>query len=382
MPPFVERQLIYCLASGLTTLAAWLLAGRHPRLARSPALRATVTALVLAVPTLLGMMAVRAVHDSHSTYQFIAIAHGFYVGTVWLPLAVWFELARRRRAGQPGAPLLLAATALLAVGGVYSLFIEPNRLQVEEHAIPVAGWPASAPPLRLVHISDLQTVGPCARNRRAVRLINALEPDLIVLTGDYVAGPFDEPEPIIEEARLFLGSLQAKHGIVCVAGHSEKESMRRRIFDGLDLTYLRNEETELDLGPGRRLRIFGATAYETELSGLARRVEPGLMTLFVSHVPDLSVELDGLGVDLHLAGHTHGGQVALPIYGAPYTLSELHRRYARGLHEFGDHLLNVSAGIGMEGNHSPRIRFLCPPEIDLLLLQGSAPATEISRVGS
>ena len=106
------------------------------------------------------------------------------------------------------------------------------------------------------------------------------------------------------------------------------------------------------------------------------------MTLVASHVPDVTLELEGRGVDLHLAGHTHGGQVALPLYGAPYTLSRLHRRYAKGLHRYGDRWLNVNPGIGMEGNHSPRIRFLCPPQIDLLRLGGGGRPTDVSRAGS
>ena len=81
---------------------------------------------------------------------------------------------------------------------------------------------------------------------------------------------------------------------------------------------------------------------------------------------------NGRAVDLHLAGHTHGGQIALPFFGPPVTLSSLPRRFARGLHRFGDHWLHVTPGIGMEGSHAPRIRFLCPPSIDLIELRGGA----------
>jgi predicted MPP superfamily phosphohydrolase len=94
------------------------------------------------------------------------------------------------------------------------------------------------------------------------------------------------------------------------------------------------------------------------------------VTLVVSHVPDLSRQLDGLGVDLHLAGHTHGGQLVIPGFGPPIILSDLPRKYAKGLHELGDHWINVTPGIGMEGNHAPRMRFFCPPEIHLLELSG------------
>ena len=376
MLPYVERQLIYCLASGATTLVAWWLTGRSARLRAAPRLRVAAALGGLALPTLLWMVAMRVFDEWQSTYQFIGIAHGFYVGALWMPLVILVEAARRLRAGR-GADLPLVLTLLLfTCAGAYALLIEPNRLQVVESPVALPAWPGAEPPLRVVHVSDLQTVGPCERNRRASAMINALEPDLIVVTGDYVAGPFDQPDLLIEEARAFLGSLRAPLGVIVIEGHAEKESFREHIFGGLGLTYLSDEETVLDVGGGRRLRIFGAAVHDTDLSLLEPRTEPGLVTLVASHVPDLSLELDGLGVDLHLAGHTHGGQVTLPLIGAPFTLSALPRKYARGLHEIGDHRINVNAGIGMEGNHAPRFRFLCPPQIDLLLLEGTAEPLE------
>jgi predicted MPP superfamily phosphohydrolase len=376
MLPYVERQLIYCAASGVTTLAAWVLLGRSARLAAAPRLRALCAALALAVPTAGWMLGARLLDDWHSTYQFIGVAHGFYVGVLWLPLAALTSARRHRRRTGSGRDWPLAATcvALWAVGA-YALFVEPNRISVDRQRVTLEAWPADAPPLALVHISDLQTVGPCARNDRAAELINALAPDVIVVTGDYAAGPFAEPgetDPGVAEARSFLGKLRPRLALVCVEGHSEHGAHRREIFAGLERTYLDDQELELDLGDGRRLRIFGASV-GGDLAEFAPRAEPGLATLFASHVPDVTRELDGLGIDLHLAGHTHGGQVALPFVGAPLTLSNLPRRYARGLHRFGDHWLNVSAGIGMEGNHAPRFRFLCPPEIDLIELAGSGP---------
>jgi predicted MPP superfamily phosphohydrolase len=378
MLPYVERQVIYALASGVTTLGAWILLGRFRPLCAAPRLRAVATAVSLAVPTVLWMVGARVLDDWHSTYQFIGVAHGFYVGVLWLPVVTLIGARRpRRRTGGRRDWVLAAACMGLVAAGVYALFIEPNRLAVDRQRVTIDAWPADAAPLTLVHLSDLQTVGPCARNDRALELVNALEPDVIVVTGDYAAGPFGgtgADEPAVLEARRFLEGLRPKLALVCVEGHSERGAHRREIFSGLDLAYLEDEELELDLGDGRRLRIFGLKAHEADLAAFEPRAEPGLATLFASHVPDLSGELDGLGIDLHLAGHTHGGQVALPFIGAPLTLSKLPRKYARGLHRFGDHWLNVSPGIGMEGNHAPRFRFLCPPEIDCIELVGGGSA--------
>ena len=381
MLPFVQRQLVYALASALLTAAIWWGLGRNSRLAPSPRLRTLAAGSAVAGISALCIIAARALDHWHSTYQFMGIAFGFYAGLFWLPAAALMRLASERKRGVARDPWLAAACLVLVLVGTYALVLEPNRLVVARHEITLDSWPQGSAPLRVVHVSDLQTVGPCARNRRAAEKVAELEPDLVVVTGDYVAGPFGRDEVLVDEARAFLASLRPALAVVCVAGHSEPESLRGRIFEGLDLIYLQNEEVELELGDGRRLRLFGVTALDPELETFEVRREPGLVTLFVSHVPDLTRELDGLGVDLHLAGHTHGGQVALPFLGAPLTLSELPRRYARGLHRYGDHWLNVNAGIGMEGNHAPRFRFLSPPQIDLILLDGSGATPGGTRGG-
>lgn len=363
MLPYLQLQLGYVLASAVAVVALDRLAGRRTRLARSPRLRVLAVAAVLAALCVLWIAGVKLVDHSRSTYQFSAVALGFYAGVLFLPLVGLL----RARGDRPLAAGCLAALAL----GQYALWIEPDRLVESRYTLSFPQWPADAPALRLVHISDLQTVGECAREHEAAARINALQPELIVITGDYVAGPFFDPEPGIAAARAFLASLAPpKYGIVCVAGHSESEAVRERVFAGLDVRYLRDEELELELGAQRRLRIFGARAQGFDRTRLAPRAAPGLVTLVASHEPDVSWELEGRHVDLHLAGHTHGGQIALPLLGPPMTLSSLPRRFARGLHAFGDHLIHVSPGLGMEGNHAPRIRILCPPEIDLLLLGG------------
>ncbi|HVS09687.1 MAG TPA: metallophosphoesterase [Planctomycetota bacterium] len=371
MLPYLRLQLVYLTASALLALAVWWLWGRSARVRASPRLRIGATAVSLGLAWVAGAAAALILGRAHFSSRFSMVAFGFYWAAVCLPL-VGLAAALGRRSAKPDWPLALAAVVLLA-GGAWALFVEPNRLQVDELTLRFPAWPNPAPPLRVVHVSDLQTVGSCERESRAAELINAFHPDLIVITGDYIAGPFGDPEPAIAAARAFLGSLRARLGIVCVSGHSETEALRGRVLEGLDVHYLQNEELELDLsgaGGPRRLRIFGAPAHGLDLSRFDVRREPGLVTIFVSHVPDVSWDLIGLGVDLHLAGHTHGGQIVVPGFGPPVILSQLPRSLARGLHPFGDHWLNVNPGIGMEGHHAPRIRFLCPPEIDCILLAG------------
>jgi predicted MPP superfamily phosphohydrolase len=86
------------------------------------------------------------------------------------------------------------------------------------------------------------------------------------------------------------------------------------------------------------------------------------------HAPDLMPEAADYGLDLYLCGHTHGGQVRLPIFGAILTSSQYGKKYEMGLYESGRTHMYVSRGVGLEGLSAPRIRFLAPPEITLVTL--------------
>jgi len=360
--PYLALQLNYAILSGLLTAALWITVSRR---VSSAGARIAVTLVAFGLPVAAGIVAAKLLHHPRSTWQFSFVSLGYYFAVLWLPLLILMDVVRRR-AGAVSALFALGALGL----GVDTLLVEPNRLTTAEHSVRFDAWPADAPPLRVVHVSDLQSVGACDREREAVRIINEMEPDLIVFTGDYIAGPFGDPQPAIDAARTFFASLRPRLATICIAGHSEWEWNRRRILDGLDVIYLRNEERILDVGHGRRLRLFGSTAKDPAVDRLEPRRGRGLATVALTHVPDLTTELQGRGVDLHLAGHTHGGQIALPFLGPPMTLSAMPRRYARGMHRMEDHWMNLNPGIGMEGHHAPRIRFLCPPQIDLLTITG------------
>lgn len=299
---------------------------------------------------------------------FGVIAIIFYSGVFWLPLfgmvvSVWAKDQRTVR-------LTRAISGASLAVGIFAMFVEPNRLEQREERIELAGWDAASEPLRIAHISDLQTVGVCEREREAARLVNAFEPDFVVFTGDYIAGPFGDSEPAIAAARLFLSELKPRYGIIVVDGHSELRKDRLRVFEGLGLIYLVNESARISLEDGRSVSFHGLHPHDTEYASLESPREPNEVRVVVSHVPGVSPRLNGLDIDLHLAGHTHGGQIVIPGFGAPITFSTLDRKYARGLFRFGDHWLNVTAGIGMEGGQAPRIRLFCPPEVCLLTVAG------------
>jgi predicted MPP superfamily phosphohydrolase len=92
------------------------------------------------------------------------------------------------------------------------------------------------------------------------------------------------------------------------------------------------------------------------------------LSLLLYHTPDLIETADREEIDLYLAGHTHGGQVRLPFFGAIVTMSAYGKQYEMGLYQLNPTTLYVSRGVGMEGMGLPRVRFLCPPEIVLIEL--------------
>jgi predicted MPP superfamily phosphohydrolase len=94
-----------------------------------------------------------------------------------------------------------------------------------------------------------------------------------------------------------------------------------------------------------------------------KNVPQGCLSVFLYHTPDLIEDLKGTNVNLYLCGHTHGGQVNLPFYGALITFSKFGKKYASGLYNQDDIIMYVNRGIGLEGGIAPRVRFFARPEI-------------------
>jgi predicted MPP superfamily phosphohydrolase len=367
--PHQKLQIVYAAIALVLSVLAWSAAGRLAGPARWFRRSVLAFGLVSGAGTLVLALLRPFARDIASF--FVAVAITFYAGGFFVPLiagaAAILDRATRTsmRVARVGLCLLPPCIALDA------LLVEPNRLVIREETVPLPAWNAGTPELRLVHLSDLQTVGPCAREDRALEEVRELRPDLVVVTGDYVAGPNFDTRPAETDARNFLAQLAAIAPTIVVAGHCEDDAVRARVFEGTGVRYLEDRTEEFDFGEGRRLRVAGLDPFKPDLR-LPRAPRPaGTAMIVATHPPDLTAELDGMGVDLHLAGHTHGGQIALPFLGPPLILSRLPTKYARGLFHFDDHWLDVCAGLGMEGSHAPRIRFLCPPEIVLLRLVGA-----------
>jgi len=297
-------------------------------------------------------------------------------------LLCWLTwLLRRRDARWLAATAALALTALLAVYWE-AYHREPFDLQVRHHTLDRSRGQSNSRArgradgtLRILHLSDMQVWRVGAYEERVVRAAVALHPDIILMTGDYVQTRltpdyWDRAAELRELLRR--EGFGAPLGIHAVPGDTDGDGVG--LFDGLDVRWLRNESRVIDLPGGWRLTLVGLTRDTSRRRGGRDALEVVLaapatdLLIVMGHGPDFVAELAGrVPVDLALAGHTHGGQIVLPFFGPPLTLTRLPRRYAAGgLNDYAGVPLHVSRGAGMERGSAPQIRFLCPPEICLI----------------
>ncbi len=253
---------------------------------------------------------------------------------------------------------------------MWASHIEPQWLQVRQVDIESD---AVSRPLRIVHISDIQTPTVGAYEREVFETIASVEPDLVIHTGD-VLQPVT-PEELAKVARLFAG-LEPTYGVYNVPGDVDDElsAPEWAAFDRqADVETLINETTtiETDAGTVRLLGLDGRESRTFPRARARRWLEQAdhtaTLDIIFGHAPDYMLNIRGEPVDLALAGHTHGGQVRIPFYGPPLTLSRVPRDWAWGHTIVDGTHLNVTSGVGAERAHGlPPIRFNCPPEITVI----------------
>jgi hypothetical protein len=276
------------------------------------------------------------------------------------------------------SPVVSILSGLIQAGllclAFYGLYVEPFALGVTRLPVPA---PAFLPdrPLRILQISDLHVEHPTRREQELPARVAELQPDLIVLTGDYLNPSYRDDPDSLQETRALQAELHAPYGVYAVNGTVDGPANMAILFDGLEDVTVLDDDFVLVPVPGGTLAVAGIRVTQDwerdtrALAALMEEVPPGAYTLLLYHSPDLIEAASASGVDLYLAGHTHGGQIRLPIYGAIITFSIYDKQYEMGEYHVGATTLYVSRGVGMEGWDAPRMRFLCPPELVLVELE-------------
>lgn len=275
--------------------------------------------------------------------------------------------------------LLGLGMALVAPLAIYATWIEPFRLQLETVPVSLAQDRQGSTLVRVGVLSDIHLLHVGEYERQAFERVMALSPDLIVLAGDLFQGDQQQFEQELPALRDLLRRLAAPSGVFLVLGNVDERARVERLVAGTEAKLLVNELAQTTAGD-RRVTIGGIEEDE----GAPRAVEmirqletlpgPDDIRLLVTHRPDGVLRMQRSSrIDLALAGHTHGGQIQLPLLGPLMTLSSVPRRIAAGgLHDVGDgRRIYVSRGVGFERGQAPRVRFLCPPEVALLELGAS-----------
>ncbi|HEX2674231.1 MAG TPA: metallophosphoesterase [Polyangiaceae bacterium] len=269
--------------------------------------------------------------------------------------------------------LFLAALLAIALG-VDALFVEPARLVVNRQELKLPNWPAELSGLRVAFLSDLHVGSPhwgLSRLHELVQQVNAEQPDLILLGGDYLIngvwfGNHVEAEPIALE----LGQLRAPLGVYAVLGNHDwwnDGPKVRAAFEAHGVTVLDDEVRRLHF-KGKSVCLLGVRDETERLRSARKELElalPGMPLLVLMHEPDLFDDFDERAT-LTLAGHTHGGQVDLPVLGRRVVPSRFGPRYAAGHIVENERHLFVTTGVGTS---IIPVRFRVPPEIALLTLR-------------
>ncbi|MCP4004950.1 MAG: metallophosphoesterase [bacterium] len=274
---------------------------------------------------------------------------------------------------------MLIATLLLLGSlvslGIWGFYLEPRSLRVREYALEIPDWPPALDGLRVALLADLHVGSPhngIDQLKRIVEWTNAAAPDLVLITGDMVVGriPFSTPVPI-EDWTAILAQLSAPLGTYIVLGNEDWASggglIRRELLKH-PLNVLNDESARIEVD-GLGLWIVGISDLWRAPHNIERafsRVNDGAPVLAMTHNPDLFPEIPARA-SLTVAGHTHGGQVRFPLFGAVTVTSRYGQRYVRGhIVEDGRHLF-VATGIGLS---VMPVRIDVPPEIPILKLRG------------
>jgi len=367
--------LVLLILGGAITYMARRSMALCPPLSRHPGLVWSFFGLSLALMFLVPLVNRLVDHQADFLYWLSYGLFGF-VSTflVYLAVADLLQFLLRRLPHAPQALALWAFQAALG-GAILSILVglvmalrQPALKQVE---VPIAGLPAGLDGFRILQISDLH-LGPLVSMAKVERLVartNALEPDLIAITGDLVDGEADGVRSKAEH----MAALKATHGVCFVTGNHEYYSGIAKwipIIRSLGWKLLDNEHVVIE-HHGARLAVAGmpdpaaggrrGDGKGPNLAKALAGAPENAVRLLLFHPPTGVEAAEKAGVRLQLSGHTHSGQyfpwslVVQSIY-----------RFPKGLNRFNNLWIYTSVGTGFWG---PPNRFMVPPELTLVVLR-------------
>jgi len=271
---------------------------------------------------------------------------------------------------------LRGATLTLAVlGGLCALdawFIEPYWAEVAHYEVYTDKLPASPKAIRVVHITDTHCEEHSRLEDDLPALIRRENPDLIVWTGD-AANDFDG---LWRFKRLMtqLAQIAPTYGV-----RGNWDSGTPALLVGTGVTEVDGLPIDVTIRGARICVTGGAWNQQRHTLRSLERADPTRYIMFLNHAPDMLLHAEEAVMrdenpvakpDIFFAGHTHGGQIRLPFYGALATRQKTDKLFADGVVDYNGTMVHVGRGIGMVGT-MPRVRFFCRPEIAVIDIIGT-----------
>jgi uncharacterized protein len=259
-----------------------------------------------------------------------------------------------------------------------SILLEPNRPRIVRKDFSLPRWPERLNGFTVAMLSDFHydpyfSVHPL---HAAIPLVNGLRPDLIVLTGDFVSAPLvgDERKAALaaDPCARVLHQLVAPHGLWAIMGNHDDGTDRRHVTQALqaeNIQVLANQSEAIE-HDGARFWLAGVNdvlSRTADLTKTLRRIPADEAVVLLAHEPDFADEASRFPIDLQLSGHSHGGQVRVPLL-PPLYLPPMAKKYVLGTYNIGPLTLYTNAGLGTVG---VPMRLNCPPEITLLTLRSA-----------
>ncbi|MGC9517750.1 MAG: metallophosphoesterase [Methanomicrobiales archaeon] len=261
---------------------------------------------------------------------------------------------------------ILFFTIILVVLIVGYMFIEPYLVETKEVVIESDQIPPEFDGKKIVYLADIHA-GPFYSTERIdnlVKQVNKMNPDLILMGGDYV----DREDIYIDPVFDSLENLNAPLGVYGVLGNNDPQYFTLKRFNESPITYIGNKGEWIEIN-GSKIRICGVGDYNNGYQypktalGDAKKED---FVIFLTHNPDYFPEIDQSMVDLVLTGHTHGGQVTLFGLWAPIPRSDYGQKYLTGVKKYNNTTLIISNGLGTV---ILPVRFFARPQIIVVKLK-------------
>jgi predicted MPP superfamily phosphohydrolase len=277
---------------------------------------------------------------------------------------------------------IMSSAVLLPAGGcsLYGTYVGRTKLKIDEHSLGFSSLPEEMDAFTIVQISDIHA-GVFMDGwelRPYMEIVNELQPDIIVITGDIINWGTHYIKPVVRA----LSTLRAKQGVFAITGNHDFYGDTNELCGNLEsvkIKMLRNQWEKIDAPSGSSsLYLIGvddiwATRYfhkkNITISDIIADIPENNFKLLLSHNPIIFDEAASHGIHLTLSGHTHAGQIILPFpENHGYSFARLIYKRDYGLYRSGDSMLYINRGLGVIG---PPLRINCPREITRIVLKSS-----------